>query len=1575
MALPGGAAYTQVLAGSASPFYRFDVIAKTGDADIRGIGDGVSINDSGMVAFVGQLLNGTGLFVGDGSTAPININPGFSRNPDRLFTPAVQINNARKVVARDRVSGSPPLSYVRIWDALTPDAYTLIATGGKAEDPFDTVYTHPSMNNASQVVFSALDNVTDKLATPSAAGFHSVPLAAPLRPLVADTGSIVVRAANPSGMSIRQYSSDLTGEQTITCLSGTRCAHADFTQVGRSPGISDDGGIVVFAGQRGSNSSPAVFASIDDGSTTRALVPIAGEAWDGSHCSRAELGGDADPDPICFAAFGLDSRVAVAHQVLGMPGIISDTFVVAFIATPNAPAADGRFSALKGLWTVRVDVIEGVSGMEYHRQLPQLVAQVGGTIGDATLTDLAVYDPIANATAGAAIPPHTGSPGDHRVAFWAATTSGSMVARADHVTLIVNTDQPSVDGKTDSVDALLAPGGFGHDGKLSLPEAVLAVNHTGPGYVIGFALQPGTTIVLTDTLTLSAPDTAINGDLDGNGSPDIGVDATKLDGNGSPDIGVDATKDVTETLIITSAGNQIEGLAITGIVLDGGGAHHNRIVNSHIGVAIDGTTARPKNIDGIVIRNGAHDNTIADSLISGNAMDETKSGVRIDSGAYDNQVLGNRIGVDVSGNPLPNGNGITIAGGAYNNTIGGQRSAAQSEKCGAGTPCNVISSSHHNGIHLTGAQTHDNRVWGNFIGAQPQGLQSRPNEEHGILVDDGAKHNQIGHPDRVVIECSDRCNLIGGNDGAGIAIQGANDNFVEGNWIGVTTQTKPGGPPTTVPLRNGHSGVVIGDAAQGNRIGGKRNGVACDGPCNVIAGNDENGVLLEDAGTTSNSVLGNYIGIEPLDGTEEPNVESGVAIRKGAASNWIGDERDGIACDGRCNIISGNADAGVLLEDPDTAKNTVLGNYIGTDPTGTKEIINGTGVSIQQGAVDNTIGGARATGVSACQGPCNLISGNHRAGVALRGTQTISNTVAGNYLGISATGTITLPNEIGVLVELGARHNWIGKSRPSVVCDGPCNLISGNHQAGVVLKGSQTISNTVAGNYIGVNSNGAGPMPNEGPGVAVQTGASQNTIGGPRTGVACDGPCNLISGNTKAGVAIVAGGSRNQVQGNYIGLNAQGTGAIPNRRHGISVSSGTGELPDVLAAIALNAEWHQSDKWADLEQVDPSDVAPTVKLWLENHPSKSERDGLLNASKGFLFELLVNRTQGWKYKDSTPNQEGWDSKDDGKRLWQIKAYPEIGCAKVLTILSADEPVVGVDVWGLALPKGSVISGCSTDNTLKLAKRLEHKRILFVAASELDVREPIERFFEYALNLSNGATATSSEQAALNSIGGLRGGVACDGFCNVISGNGSLGVFFDVAAADNQVLGNYIGVNPEGLSAIPNGLGGVGIFNTGQTRIGGERATAACTGPCNLISGNHFDGVWIWGSGSAHNEVLGNYIGLNAAGAGSVPNRMFGVSVDQGATATRIGGARPSGLCSGQCNLISGNLASGVLLWGAGTNDNLIRGNFIGADSLGGIVANGRYGVAIGEGASFNIVGAEPGAPISGLCVAMCDSVG
>src|SRR5262249_53771570 len=104
-----------------------------------------------------------------------------------------------------------------------------------------------------------------------------------------------------------------------------------------------------------------------------------------------------------------------------------------------------------------------------------------------------------------------------------------------------------------------------------------------------------------------------------------------------------------------------------------------------------------------------------------------------------------------------------------------------------------------------------------------------------------------------------------------------------------------------------------------------------------------------------------------------------------------------------------------------------------------------------------------------------------------------SNVIAGNYIGTDINGTSALGG-VGISLEVSATNNLIGSNGDGVNDATERNLISGNSSYGVQLTGSGTSGNTVAGNWIGLKSDGATALPNTGglegaTGVYINSGA------------------------------------------------------------------------------------------------------------------------------------------------------------------------------------------------------------------------------------------------------------------------------------------------------------------------------------------------------------------------------------------------------------------------------------------------------------------------------------------------------
>jgi hypothetical protein len=299
-----------------------------------------------------------------------------------------------------------------------------------------------------------------------------------------------------------------------------------------------------------------------------------------------------------------------------------------------------------------------------------------------------------------------------------------------------------------------------------------------------------------------------------------------------------------------------------------------------------------------------------------------------------------------------------------------------------------------------------------------------------------------------------------------------------------------------------------------------------------FSGFNWNGITMEYSFASNNTVSGCWLGIDATGTNPAPNAYEGILVTSGASRNTFG----GTNANAR-NVLSGNTLYGIYFTDSNTAGNVVLGSYLGTDPSGSIAVPNGkSGALIDAGANGNVIGSTNAAGR-------NVLSGNTEYGVWLSDTNTENNEIEGNYLGLNASGTAALPNQLsGVGIYGGAQSNIVGGS-----VAGAGNVLSGNNNYGVEISDPGTSGNVVAGNLVGLDAAGTNAIPNANSGLYLQNYATSNIIGGTTAGAR-----NVVSGNNTSGVYLLGSGtSYNQVEGNYIGTDPTGTNSIGNTIAGV----------------------------------------------------------------------------------------------------------------------------------------------------------------------------------------------------------------------------------------------------------------------------------------------------------------------------------------------------------------------------------------------------------------------------------------
>jgi hypothetical protein len=334
----------------------------------------------------------------------------------------------------------------------------------------------------------------------------------------------------------------------------------------------------------------------------------------------------------------------------------------------------------------------------------------------------------------------------------------------------------------------------------------------------------------------------------------------------------------------------------------------------------------------------------------------------------------------------------------------------------------------------------------------------------------------------------------------GILISG-DANVVAGNYIGTDATG-------TLARGNAWHGIQI-YTGTGNTVGG-----TSESARNLVSANLTNGIQVEGADTTGNSIQGNYVGTDASGTADLGNTGYGIRIYQ-SPGNLIGGTAEHAG-----NLVSGNDRCGIHVGGIDAAGNTLQRNRIGTNADATVSLGNASdGIVIDQ-SPDTVVGGTDAA-------TRNIVSGNLGCGITIYGADATGNTVRGNYIGTDLTGTASLGNGYDGILIGNSPNNTIGGTSASAR-----NLISGNLGNGIVLQGTGATANTVQGNHIGTDLTGTVDLGNAANGIAVVE-SSANLIGGTETGEG-----NLISGNNDHGIwSYGTTSAGNSVRGNSIFAN------------------------------------------------------------------------------------------------------------------------------------------------------------------------------------------------------------------------------------------------------------------------------------------------------------------------------------------------------------------------------------------------------------------------------------------------------
>ena len=629
-------------------------------------------------------------------------------------------------------------------------------------------------------------------------------------------------------------------------------------------------------------------------------------------------------------------------------------------------------------------------------------------------------------------------------------------------------------------------------------------------------------------------------------------------------------------------------------------------------------------------------------------------------------------------------------------------------------------------------------------------------------------------------------------------------------------------------------------------------------------------------GANNITVAGNYIGTDPTGLIDLGNAGPGITWQYGTTDTF--DAKIGGLSPADRNLISGNEDAGSYPSNGWTFQ----GNFIGVDATGLVAMGNSTagasgGISADN-CTDVTVGGDKP-------GAINVIASNNSHGVAPDFTQNII--IAGNYIGVGADGTTSLPNGGAGIVLTNSTNALIGGST-----EGSGNTIANSTLQGVYL-GTGNDGVVVAGNT--VSSNTTGGIYTQG-GVNITIGGTTSTIANTVDSNGSDGintfeSSNVLIGrntiNSNSNIGVLVNGSANvTVDENAVNNNASHGIALHNSSTFAAVQNNTIEnngsngidVYNLVSDSTIEGNFINKNSNNGL-QIDNgiNIVVGGTAEGSSNTVSSNAGDGIYiyNFSSNISLEanqIVSNGSRGVYVNNSSIIDFGTESANSGNTVENNGSEGVLVSTSISVKLrnsvvknNADSGVI------IMFSNATAISGGSIESNAN------------VGVQVADSNDVVISNVTISQNQSTGALIQNSPGAIITG--------------STITNNNSDGIYFE--GSDTGTV--------KGSSILNNSLNGIVMFNSSSAQIGGVTQADR-----NIISGNlGRANVSILGFGGAaeNNTIQGNYIGTATNGSYDPSIQQgFGVSVAANSNSNVVGGSS-----QGAGNIIAGNKGAGVLV--------------------------------------------------------------
>jgi len=518
-------------------------------------------------------------------------------------------------------------------------------------------------------------------------------------------------------------------------------------------------------------------------------------------------------------------------------------------------------------------------------------------------------------------------------------------------------------------------------------------------------------------------------------------------------------------------------------------------------------------------------------------------------------------------------------------------------------------------------------------------------------------------------------------------------------------------------------------------------------------------------------------------------------------------------------------------------------------------------------------------------------------------------------------------------------------------------VLDGFQGAGLEIQGPDANNNLVIGNYIGTDVTGQTAVAN-GDGIVLFS-SSSNTIGGTASGQG-----NIIAGSNGIGVDLgeLVGtpltSDHNVIQGNYIGVGADGTTPLGNHDGGVQIISGsynqvggtnTGQN-NIIAnnnggvgvyfgignALLSNSIYDNVNYGVRLFYGGNNSQSAPILTDAMYYPGASQVDGSLAVKAGasYLVQFFGNNP----------------ASDEGQTLLgglDVAAQPVDGSVNLEFTFAAPATLhVGSSITAIATVT-STIPSSSTNPAVGDSSAFSLPVLLFTGTVNpfivTNTADSGIGSLRFAIQAADADTANSDTITFQIPITDPNYDPATESWTIPVPTTP-----LAVSKPSHSVFINGLSQQSEEGATTAHPV----IQLTPGLTYGGDGLTLSSGG--NTVSGLVIDGfkgngLVIAGSSANGNVISGDFIGTDVTGTLADGNGAAGISISS--SNNTIGGTS-----QGAGNLISGNQNHGIEITGSGSTGNVIAGNTVGLNASGSAtLGNGLDGVFL-DGASYTIVG-------------------